>query len=1158
MRGCVRSQRALQAVLTAAVGCVTVIGIVPAAAIVSSVPAGASLATPALPLPHGSTALSKKTPAGELSIATPAGHKPLGIVPPFHLRAAPTSSAPTSSAPGPFATPTSYPCDATIFPSGCPGPLVYTTKNQAMVQTGGIIGKVSVYAVYWKPATYTSSFPSGYATRIDTYLTNIAATSRKPSNVFSVLQQYYTAIGGTKHHIHYTVTFAGKITMTTSFPTNGCTALTTYPVCLDTAQEATQLQAYLAAHATLPKGIGAIYLVYFPPKVRTCFTTGAYCSVVNTGQTTSTPSKTVYCAYHSGTYTTAASENILYGNMPFPPTSRCNAFNEAITGTFDATVMISMTSHELSETITDSSTQWRTSTINKAEIGDVCAYVYGTPLGGTEASGTAWNQTINGTHYFTQLEFSDENYSLTTDANGCIPREELPTASFTGSLSVTAGAPDTFTSTSADPDNSVTPLSYTWTWGDGTAKSTTSSLSHTFTTAGTYTVKLTVTDGDMWTNSVTHVVNVTATTTAAKLAITTEPASSTVAGHTFSVGVSIENASGSVLSTKTTTVALSISAGTTGAALTCTGTTTDHKAATAGVASFTCSIATPHSGYTLKATSGTLTAATTASFAITATTTPTPSPPPPPSPPSPPAPPSRASSHSTCAVISGACHASNGGVTVTASTGPGALTVSQYPADPAGTPSFSSTGEYFDVETSSTSTFGSVTVKVCTLNGGTKLYWWGTTSGKWETVSPVTGPSGTPPCLTATLSAKSTPTLSQLKGTVFAVGTAPVRATTRVYGPTPDATAAAELERAFPPTAGSCPASRAVVLATTATYDDALSSQFLAQSLTTGTLLTPTESLSAVTEAALKEEGISTVYVVGGPLAITTAVVSQIESLSAYGCGGKTPSGKVAVVRIFGQTQYATAAAVAEHVGTAASLSFQGAYQTTDPTGGTGRFNDTPGAGTAAPSGPERTAVLASGTEFQDAQAASVVSYRTKLPLLLTPATTLSATAVAAIEKLGIKQVILMGGTLAVTNTVEQALVAKTGVFVVRVAGKDATDTAVELARFEVAATSSGLGWTPGHRVLVARGNGFSDGIAGAVLDSPKNTATGPQGSARPLLLTETPSVVGTFLTAFLKTTGVKGIGGTSTKTLTALTALGGPLALSTAALAAMEADLGA
>ena len=379
---------------------------------------------------------------------------------------------------------------------------------------------------------------------------------------------------------------------------------------------------------------------------------------------------------------------------------------------------------------------------------------------------------------------------------------------------------------------------------------------------------------------------------------------------------------------------------------------------------------------------------------------------------------------------------------------------------------------------------------------------------------------------------------------------------TRIAGATPDATAAAELERAFPPTKGSCPSSRTVVVATTAVYDDALSSQFLAQSLTTGTLLTPTGTLSPVTQAALKAEGIAKVIVVGGPLAITTTVLKAIEALTAYGCGGKTPSGKVTVTRIYGQTQYATAAAVAEHVGTAASLGFPGAYQTTNPAGGVGRFNDTGGTGTAAPSGPQPTAVLASGTEFQDAQAASVVSYRTKLPLLLTPPSTLSPTALAAIEKLGIKQVIVMGGTLAVANAVEAALVQEAGISVLRVAGKDYTDTAAQLARFEAAAKTTGLGWTPEHRAMVARGNGFSDGIAGAVLDSPHNAATGGPGTARPLLLTETPTVVGTYLTTFLTTTGATGIGGTTTKTLTFLSVLGGPLALSTAAVAAMQADL--
>ena len=383
---------------------------------------------------------------------------------------------------------------------------------------------------------------------------------------------------------------------------------------------------------------------------------------------------------------------------------------------------------------------------------------------------------------------------------------------------------------------------------------------------------------------------------------------------------------------------------------------------------------------------------------------------------------------------------------------------------------------------------------------------------------------------------------------------------TRIYGQTADATAAAELTRAFPGAKGSCPPTRAVVLATTKEYQDALSSQFLAQYLTTGTLLTPTASLAQVTATTLRVEGVNTVYVVGGPLAVSATVASAIGALTAYECGGTTrapATGKIAVHRIFGQTQYGTAMAVAEYVGTAGTASFPLAYASTNATGGTGRYNDTAGTGSAAPLVPaEPTAILASGQEFQDAQAASVISYRTKRPMLLTPATTLSTTAVEAIARLGVKQVILTGGPLAVTNAVEATLVAKTGVSVLRIAGKDYTDSARQLARFESAGATSGLGWTQGHRIMVARGDGFTDGLCGAVLENPHNTTTGSAGTERPLMLSESPTQVGGYLATFLKVTGHGGIGGTAGKTITSLTVLGGPLAVSTASIATMKTDL--
>ncbi|MHB1533874.1 MAG: beta strand repeat-containing protein [Acidimicrobiales bacterium] len=123
----------------------------------------------------------------------------------------------------------------------------------------------------------------------------------------------------------------------------------------------------------------------------------------------------------------------------------------------------------------------------------------------------------------------------------------------------------------------------------------------------------------------------------------------------------------------------------------------------------------------------------------------------------------------------GSATATNAGVTATASGGEGTVTVAQYASNPVGAPSFKSSGSYFDVSLSSGSTFTSVTVKNCNLMGGTTLYWWNPAgSGAWQSVVGDPGPITTAgPCITVTLTGASSPNLTQLGGTVFAVGTPP-------------------------------------------------------------------------------------------------------------------------------------------------------------------------------------------------------------------------------------------------------------------------------------------------------------------------------------------------------------------------------------------------
>ncbi len=84
------------------------------------------------------------------------------------------------------------------------------------------------------------------------------------------------------------------------------------------------------------------------------------------------------------------------------------------------------------------------------------------------------------------------------------PPNQSPVAAFSSSCTqLTCG----FTSTSTDPDGTI--ASHAWTFGDG-GTATTQNPSHTYSTGGTFTVTLTVTDNQGATGNVSHTVTVTA------------------------------------------------------------------------------------------------------------------------------------------------------------------------------------------------------------------------------------------------------------------------------------------------------------------------------------------------------------------------------------------------------------------------------------------------------------------------------------------------------------------------------------------------------------------------------------------------------------------------------------------------------------------------
>jgi putative cell wall-binding protein len=137
--------------------------------------------------------------------------------------------------------------------------------------------------------------------------------------------------------------------------------------------------------------------------------------------------------------------------------------------------------------------------------------------------------------------------------------------------------------------------------------------------------------------------------------------------------------------------------------------------------------------------------------------------------------------------------------------------------------------------------------------------------------------------------------------------------------------------------------------------------------------------------------------------------------------------------------------------------------------------------------------------------------------MLLTEQGSLPANTQQALTNLGIKQVIIPGGTAAVATGVESSIAALNGgITVIRFAGSGRTDTAARVASFETATPAAAAGSTPAVNGLgfarshanLARGDDFADALAGGPHAGRENGV---------VLLTENPTTLGTFTTAYLR-----------------------------------------
>jgi hypothetical protein len=286
-----------------------------------------------------------------------------------------------------------------------------------------------IVPIFWDP---TGSMSSAYKNIIASYLGDVAKASGHTQNVFSVLNEYH----GNNGQIHYNIQLGPVITATNAMPASGCTLESAdtsgiyadgsgYSSCLDDAQLQAEVDSVSAAD-NLPHNLSHIFVLYLPKHVESCFLPGQT-TAIDGGQfcTINHQPTAAFCAYHSEDPASA-----VYANMPYPIYASPVGFTcgtdarfptiESPNGNPDADTEISPTSHEVSEAITDPDTEtgWYDSTGN--EIGDDCAYIFGRTRG---ARGAFFNQVINGGHFITQEEFSNNLFASSGGTAGCLQSE---------------------------------------------------------------------------------------------------------------------------------------------------------------------------------------------------------------------------------------------------------------------------------------------------------------------------------------------------------------------------------------------------------------------------------------------------------------------------------------------------------------------------------------------------------------------------------------------------------------------------------------------------------------------------------------------------------------------------------------------------------------
>lgn len=210
---------------------------------------------------------------------------------------------------------------------------------------------------------------------------------------------------------------------------------------------------------------------------------------------------------------------------------------------------------------------------------------------------------------------------------------------------------------------------------------------------------------------------------------------------------------------------------------------------------------------------------------------------------------------------------------------------------------------------------------------------------------------------------------------------------------------------------GGWSASDKVILASGTNYPDALSASALAGVHDAPIILTDPTELSSKAAATIKQLGPSTIYVVGGPSAVSDAALQAASNI----CGSNT-------IRLYGSTRYETSLEILRQCNSSSD-----------------------------------TVIVATGANYADSLSISPFAYVTKSPIVLCdPYGGITQEAVEAIRAGGFSRAILVGGNAAVPDVVisqlNNANIATDGIR--RLSGVTRYETSTQITAFEISETS--------------------------------------------------------------------------------------------------------